>query len=502
MHELVRATMADRRRTPPMALSGKRCTSVFALATGMLLLVAACSGNGTAPGHGSGGVQFVAGNGQSDTVLATLLQALVVRVVTPGGQAAAHQIVQFVALPNAQGGDQASVESLDSQYPTSFLADSTDASGEVSVGVMLGIVAGPAHIVLRVPVYGYSDTATFTINAGAAAGLSITPADTAVFVDSSVTLTAAVVDRFGNHRSDAVTVVVASGPATLAKTRVTATAVGRVILVAKAGKAVDTAALSVVPLGTLAAGTSSGIVMFNLDGSSYHLIAAVPGGAIKWAPSGTQLVFDQTQSGEGSGNGEIEAIDLSGAVTAVDHSAAVSQWPQVSRDGVWVYYCRISAGSINWEARLDGSGVSDSLLSQMPDFDIFETPSSDGLHIAYVADHSSTTDLRVLTLATGAVTSLGVNAWSPTWSPTSDLIAYLAAPGDPAQISLIHSNGTGARTLTADSYYTNIDWSPDGQWIVARNAFTTKIELINATSGMTLPLGYTGSQWSPTWKPK
>jgi hypothetical protein len=501
VHRLARATVTGRIGQRRAVGAARRRSALSALTAVAFVFLAACSKSSTGPGHGSTGVAFVTGNGQSDTVQAALVQALVVRVVTPAGQAAAHQVVQFVTEPDSLGA-QVYVEPLSSQNPTTFVADTTDASGQTSVVVVMGFVAGPGHLVVRVPVYGYSDTAVFTIKAGNAAGLTLSPPDTAVFVDSSVTFTTAVVDRFGNHRSDPVALSVVSGPATLSGTRATATAVGRVVLVATAGKAVDTAGISAVPLGTLAAGGPGGIVMFNLDGSNYHLIATVPAGTVKWAPSGTQLAFDETIEGEGGGNGIIGAVDLSGAVTQVDNSATIAAWPQVSRDGMWVYYCRISNGAVNWRARLDGSGGSDSLLSQMPDVDIFETPSSDGLHIAYVADHSGASDLRVLTLATGAVTSLGLTAWSPTWSPTSDLIAYLAGADDPSPVAVVHSNGSGPRTLTANTYFNNIDWSPDGQWIVALNAGTRKIDLINATSGMTLPLPFTGSQWSPTWKPK
>jgi hypothetical protein len=471
----------------------------------VLAILAACSTEQTAPKHGSVGVQFISGNGQSDTLQATLAQPLVVRVLDLNGQPAPGQSVAFVGAAGFEGA-QAYAQPPGSQLLDSRVTATTDSTGHASVAVVLGIGAGPAHLIVQVPQYGYSDTAVFTVNPGNAFRVAVSPADTAVYADSSLTLSVAVVDRGDNPRpTDPVSVAVAAGPGTVSGKRVTTTAAGVVTLVASAAMLRDTALVSAVPQGILATGNfGGGVAVFNLDGSDYHVITNLAAGTIKWAPSGTEVVFDETQGGEYGGTGVIDATGLSGAITHVDSSGATGAWPQVSRDGVWVYYSRLdgSAGSVTWRARLDGSGGSDSIVSQMPDFDIYPAPSRDNLHIAYVADHNSTTDLRVLTLATGAVRSLGVNAWSPVWSPTADVIAYIAGPGDPAPIAVINSDGTGARTLTTATYYGNIDWSPDGQWIVGLNFNSHKIDIVNATSGQTIQLPYTGSEWSPSWKLK
>jgi hypothetical protein len=467
------------------------------------MLVVACSGNETAPLPGPTGIQFVAGNGQTDTIGATLAQALTVRVVSAHHQPGKHEIVQFIAVPGSQGhGDEADIEPIGNLGLTNFVAETTDASGETSVVVVLGAQAGPTHIVVRVPELGFVDTAVFSAQPGNAAGVTISPTDTLVYLDSSLTYSGAAVDRFGNRRADQVTYSIAGGSATVSGARVTGAGFGPAAVVASSGTHSDTARLGVIPMGTLAASVQGGMVIFNLNGSDFVQLP-VTAGALKWTASGTQLVFDKTMNGEADGQPLILVTDLSGNVTTIDHSDGFAdQWPQVSRDGVWVYFSRIGGpGSANWRTHLDGSGA-DSLLSQMPDFDIFATPSSDGQHVAYVAAHDETTDLRVATLATGAVTSLKVNAWSPTWSPTSDLIAYLAGASDPARIAVIHADGTGARTLGTAVYNTNIDWSPDGQWVVAHNAATGKIDVLNVASGAAIPLTFTGSEFSPTWKPK
>jgi hypothetical protein len=50
----------------------------------------------------------------------------------------------------------------------------------------------------------------------------------------------------------------------------------------------------------------------------------------------------------------------------------------------------------------------------------------------------------------------------------------------------------------------DFDWSPDGQWLVAADAATGRLDLISASLGTILPLPFTAGQSyvSPTWKPK
>ena len=46
-----------------------------------------------------------------------------------------------------------------------------------------------------------------------------------------------------------------------------------------------------------------------------------------------------------------------------------------------------------------------------------------------------------------------------------------------------------------------LTWSSDGRWIVARNAGTNRLDLIEAASGHTLPLPFTAGMGFPAWKP-
>jgi hypothetical protein len=467
-----------------------------------LIVLTAC-GSSTAP-HGATphpGLSFLAGNQQTDTVASVLNQALVVQVVSNGAPAT-HVVVQFEGVSaadsaNPYAGDWADPVPLTTNSPSSFVAESTNTSGQVSIGVAFGGRAGKAPLVVKVPQLGYVDTATFTITAGAAAGLRSGPADTAVYANATVTLHTSVVDRFGNPRSDAVTYTVLSGPAHVSGSQVTTTAIGRVAITGKASKAVDTAYISVVPPGTMAASLDGGgIATFNLDGSNYKVITTTLAGTVAWAPSGSSLVFDQTGSGGTSGgSASLYGTTAGGSVSVLDNSGgAIDAWPAYSRDGNWIYYIKISNGADLWRVRPDGSGDSAVTVTAGNPFQ-FPSPSPDGTQLVYVVPGAAY--VEILNLSSGVATQLGsVLANSTAWAPNSNLIAYNAA----GAISIIHSDGTGQTAITPNTYEFQIGWSPDGNWIVARNLSTRKIDLINvATPSLVLPLGYSVSMGSPTW---
>jgi WD40-like Beta Propeller Repeat len=468
------------------------------------LVAAACSSS-TGPSGATShpGINLIAGNQQTDTVQTVLNQALVVQINQSNGAPAANQIVQFQAIsadttPFPNAGDWCDPVPLLSNQPVSFVADSTDAQGQASVGIALGTRAGKARLLVRVPALGYVDTATFTVTAGAAASL-VTGPDTSVYVNGTVNLHSAVLDRFGNPRTDAVTYSVLSGPAKLSGSTVTITGFGQALIAGMADSKKDTTIITGLPSGSIAASLDAGgIVTFNLDGSGYKTITSTAAGTVVWAPNGASVAFDQTQGGgtEGGSATLLSATVPAGSVSTLDNSGgSIDAWPAYSRDGSWIYYVKITNSADIWRVHPDGSG--DAMVTmQATNPAQFPSPSPDGTQLAYVVPGAA--NVEILTLATGAQTQLGsVAAISVAWSPSSNQIAFTGAG---SVIGVVNSDGTGQSFLTTAPYYPQLGWSPDGKWIIARNQSTNKIDLISVTTpNLVLPVGFTGSVGSPSW---
>lgn len=72
----------------------------------------------------------------------------------------------------------------------------------------------------------------------------------------------------------------------------------------------------------------------------------------------------------------------------------------------------------------------------------------------------------------GPTPEISVNDWSASWSATNNLIAYLHGHSyrypdpDSSGIYIINPDGTGKIAFYIQSYMNDLDWSPDGQWIV------------------------------------
>jgi Tol biopolymer transport system component len=364
---------------------------------------------------------------------------------------------------------------------------------------------------------GSVDNVPFTINPGHVTGVTASPSDTAMYVGATLKLNAFAHDRAQNPTSNTVTYGPASGPVSLSGTQVSASATGRAAVVVQGAGFVDTTHISVVPHGTIAMGPADlghlGITIVDLDGSNYRFLPmSSPALRPLWAPNGAWVVFDYNAV-PALGNERIGLIDTTGKQWNADTNslqyAELELMPQFSRDGRWIYFTQ--AQDVNahyaqlWRVGADSNATP--LPNQSPSWDYSPSPSPDGSQVAYVGglDGDFPATLKLLNVTTGAVTSLGVTAQTPRWSPQGQSIAYIAGvPTDLAgKLSVIQADGSNPHVVGPSSNFYEfwIDWSPDGQWIVATNALTLHVELVNVASGVTLPLAFTTKIHAPTWRP-
>jgi hypothetical protein len=479
-------------------------TRVFGAAFAVML--ASACGETAGPDTGTPGLRFVAGAGQADTVDATLSQALVVEVRDTAGHLKSGEVVRFQAEPDNQA---LNVALLTGQF-SSFVADTTDADGRVDVLVRLGTRAGAALIQVSVPVFGFVDTAAYTVHEGGPALVFAEPSDTTIQVGESFQLRAWVADRHANPLPDPVTYQSFDAAASVSTTGiVTGQDAGVARIVARAaGLSSDTSHVRVGLAGTIVASVASGVAVVNLDGSGYTVLPIATADYNGRYPS--WLADTAIAAMDGQYYGELVRVSLSGAVHYLVPAADVvvlEVWPQASRDASWIYFGGLvpgyNTGGISiWRVHPDGNGLERvSPPNADGQGDTYPSPSPDGARVAVATTRFGSFRLAVIDVATKQLTNLGVSGLAPRWAPVGDTIAYMAGPNS-SEIWLVDASGGGARLVSPPgrAYAIGIDWSPDRRWIIARGP--DGLELVEVATGQVTSLPNLPADLSqPAWKP-
>ena len=103
----------------------------------------------------------------------------------------------------------------------------------------------------------------------------------------------------------------------------------------------------------------------------------------------------------------------------------------------------------------------------------------------------------MLHVQTGVVDSLAPAAVTPRWSPGDSLIGFVFNG-----IIIIQPDGQGRRQVTpiGKYYYQGFDWSPTGEWMIARGP-SDYLELIRVADGLTVQLPHFKNLDRPAWRP-
>ena len=278
----------------------------------------------------------------------------------------------------------------------------------------------------------------------------------------------------------------------------------------------DTAAVSVVPPGSLAllAFTSTvQLATVDLDETGLQPLTDAGNGAGRmpaWDPSGQRLAF--AFGDPRSGATRLYLVGPTGPATRLISTQAASfveeDQPRWSQDGNWIYFRGSwegqNAGEI-WRVHPDGSGLERVGAAGTPDAGDFDPdPSPDGSQLVYATNRGGALHLVIRTLADGSERSLPGAGRTPRWSPDGASIAYwsgnlsLGVGG----IHISRADGAEARQLTDPSvaYYDGgLDWSPDGDWLLAQTG--TRIELLGASGVPVLPLPQSRHWAWAAWRP-
>jgi len=271
----------------------------------------------------------------------------------------------------------------------------------------------------------------------------------------------------------------------------------------------DTGWVSVVPTGTLALSLISDhstVDIVDADGSGFVSIVSAGqfgGGAPAWLPGNAGLVYQFATPG-GAGGMQLFVTDFAGHHTLL---APSGRDPRVARDGSWVYFrYPANGGGEIWRVHVDGSGLERVTVSlSLYVGDGYPDPSPDGTQLAFMSTRfpGGGFQLAVRDLASGVERLLGSEGVLPRWAPSGDSIAYWSGDLvlDKGAIFVMSADGTGAHQVSAAGRVylrQGLDWSPDGQWLLARSDST--LDLIQVATGLTLPLGYGASYFLASWR--
>jgi Tol biopolymer transport system component len=163
--------------------------------------------------------------------------------------------------------------------------------------------------------------------------------------------------------------------------------------------------------------------------------------------------------------------------------------PRPSRDGQWLFFaaydsrCNAYAYCL-YRSRIDGSLPELIGTAATSSSALRPSPSPDGSRVAFMQNGG----IRVLDVATKAVSSWTAPGSNPSWSPDGTEIAFVSGN----TLSIIRADGSSTRTLnTLGRFYLDgpVSWSSDGKYLVARSSYNA-YDLVDVQTGVSLPLQY------------
>ncbi|MCC7053850.1 MAG: hypothetical protein IT355_11330 [Gemmatimonadaceae bacterium] len=486
----------------------RRTSSVLPLliATATALLSACRGDSSTAPtpvppptATVKPGLKILAGAGATDTINAQPLQSLVVEVRGPDSLPARGTVVRFEVQRTTDTTRRGYAtmhacsvsEPVCGQFPgadwQSVASDTVDAKGKVSALLRFGTIAGRAVVRIVVPDFAYSDSAIYTVTPGAAAAVRLAGATTMLSIGRTKSMRGAIVDRWGNLRSELPTVSSTSGSAlSLDATTGAATglALGTETVYASFGTLKDSTIVTVVPQGRLLVWSASNgsVRMIDIDGTDARTVISSVGSDL-----GTFPQFDQARQQVTLHRGTFSTGGPATVIVVIDTSGVAKR--EISSGVLGNVYAqrRMADGSIRVVAGVTGfpDGTLSSILPDGTVVQLLNLPgmldiyggadiSPDGSKVAYLTAGARGAELRALDVATAAGVTLAPAARAPRWSASGDRVAYL----DPTSINgfgldgtlnVVNADGSGWRLINAAGFSPGLSWSPDGTYVIGRN---------------------------------
>lgn len=465
------------------------------LTLALLALAAACHGDDVT-GITTTGIELASGRTLTDTITAQPSVPLLVVVRGTDGSPISGTPVRFEtsslnepirigpwAVLCAEGTAVCGNVGATNVNGATTLAATTNAQGEARAVVRLGTFAGNTFLRVTAPAQGMMDSIALDIRTGAPARINFAARDTTVTIGATTTAAAFAADRFYNPRSDLVALAAPCvGIADLdpVAKHVTARAFGVCWVRATVGGVVDSARVVIVPAGRLLTWSTVPVLqLVNTDGTTPRRLF---GGASFRSDLGAFPRFNPSRGGitlhtaaglTGQPITIARGDTAAGTATTLGTTVADPAYARELADGTVLFVGRTTGEETHAVWRLGASGAP-AVVRAITDYantyaavDI----SPDGSRIVYVGGVIGGPNvLRIMNLATGAITELGAVGEAPRWSPDGDRIAYLhgvSAQNVRGGLSEIRVADRASRVITERQLLPGFAWSPDGAYVVA-----------------------------------
>lgn len=490
------------------------------------VVAAACSADSSTKPLVNPTMTIVRGAGLTDTIQASVFEAIVAEVRGADGKIAPGVAVHFevprsndparpkenpIFVCNLAGVGCNTTGTLPRIY-----YDTTDADGRVEALVRLGTLAGRIVVRLNAVDLGLTDSAVFNVKAGNRVRIRALSTDTSVNLGSAITVGAQTFDRYNNPRSDPTTITAGIGnsisvtPAGV----VNALDIGEQWLFVRSGSLVDSTLVRAVPSARLVAWDqfAQAVRIFNSNGSDKRTLVSNI-----WTSIGVYPHFEMSRRqvlmyGTNISTTNFTLIDTTGTPRR-DFTEGLGlraiQAVRLLADGAVLV---VSWGTTPGEYQLfrvntdNTTTVLRNLPGLLSDAGGHADISLDGKRLVYQAYTNSPAgrELRVMNIATGDETVVTPNGNAPRWSPTGDRILYIE-PGL-GTATIINADGTGKRKVGSTVFSAGLAWSPDGTHIIGRSESTGQLRIIrlNDLAGVTLQFraanGSSEGYFQPDWR--
>ncbi len=482
-----------------------------------VLSIASSCRDATGPDTKSAGVTLRYTGVVSDTIEAQIIQPIIAEVRGRNGNPIPGVIVGIGGLPaGVYPGrfDEAAAYVCPPALvpcPKSIapLGAVTDKDGRAEFRVRLGNIAGKMLIVSAVQGLPNSDTLEFTVTPGAPARVTAFTSDILLDIGATATVTGTVADRFGNPRAERPLISAATGSAVSIDSAtgvVRALDMGTQRIYARRGGAADSTNVGVRPLGRIIGVTRDndfGIRLLNFNGSEERSVFPSGPSLVGYLRAASRaqnraLVRVVTDTAQGPATLGIRVIDSLGATIRTIRNPSNFQdilTARVLADGTVMMVARPIEPYPSPNYMAVYRATTDGAITKLADLPTLIPQffgadlSPDGTRLAFVSyTGAQNSELRLLTIASGASTVLAPMAREPMFAPSGDRVAYLVANanaiGTPAVgMSVVSTDGTGTRLLNVGDYFGGISWSPDGSMLLARINSTRLLRAVRVTDG-------------------